>query len=295
MTEIRTRGRLALLVLMALVASLALAGNSDAKSVRPRDTYTGGTVIANWNGTVTGQPWVVLIHGGTWSAGDNVHYEVGMADLFQRYGWATFNIDYPLIPTVTGEVQKLSVLHTVEWIKSNAAAFHIDPNKGTLYGFSSGGHLAALVGLEYPGLVQDIVTASGVTQPQRLADDILGKRPTTEPISPTWGPYGLSRMNQWTGCDYADPACASAWQAFEPQTFITPSSPPMWMISGAADTGVYPEMTGAFDYWLGKQHVERYATIAPGFGHTEAEILTVSANAQSMLRFVIAHVHAGSW
>ncbi|MCA1640528.1 MAG: alpha/beta hydrolase [Acidobacteria bacterium] len=89
------------------------------------------------------RPAVVVVHGGSWSAG-------ARSD-FPRWNWwlvgegyAVFDADYRLAPqpnwrTATGDVKC-----AVGWVRANALRFNVDPQRIALYGRSAGGHLALL-------------------------------------------------------------------------------------------------------------------------------------------------------
>ncbi len=87
---------------------------------------------------------IVVVHGGSWSAGERSDYPLWNEWLAEQ-GYAVFDVDYRLAPqpnwrTATGDVKC-----AVGWIKANAARFAIDPARIALLGRSAGGHLALLV------------------------------------------------------------------------------------------------------------------------------------------------------
>lgn len=86
---------------------------------------------------------VVVVHGGSWNAGERGDFP-RWNEMLARNGYTVFDIDYRIAPqpnflTATGDV-KCAVL----WIKRNAARFQISPGKIVLLGRSAGAHLALL-------------------------------------------------------------------------------------------------------------------------------------------------------
>lgn len=86
---------------------------------------------------------VVVVHGGSWSAGERSDYPL-WNEWLAREGYAVFDVDYRLAPqpnwrTATGDVKC-----AVGWVKANAARFAVDPARVALLGRSAGGHLALL-------------------------------------------------------------------------------------------------------------------------------------------------------
>lgn len=173
--------------------SFAYAGTTD-----PLQSLT-----ATWATGRRHAPWVLTIHGGSWIGGS----QAGVTDavrLFYPRGWQVFNMSYRLGADrltgrpVTWAQQWADVVSARNWIRAHAAAFGIDPSRGTAYGTSAGGHMAAMIGLT--GGFAAVVTVAGVLQPQRLAIDAAGLNPA-EPPTPEMI-YLASRERAMMGCAY---------------------------------------------------------------------------------------------
>jgi acetyl esterase/lipase len=91
-------------------------------------------------------PVIVFLHGGGWSGGTRT-----TGPDFKRYfaqdGFAMASIEYRLTPAVTFPANVEDVRTAVRWLKANAAAHGLDPDRICLWGTSAGGHLAAVAGL----------------------------------------------------------------------------------------------------------------------------------------------------
>lgn len=89
------------------------------------------------------RPAIIVVHGGSWSAGERDDYPK-WNDWLARQGYAVFDIDYRIAPqpnwrTATGDVKC-----AIGWVKANAARYGVDPARVVLLGRSAGGHLALL-------------------------------------------------------------------------------------------------------------------------------------------------------
>ncbi|HEV2803002.1 MAG TPA: alpha/beta hydrolase [Pyrinomonadaceae bacterium] len=89
------------------------------------------------------RPAVVVVHGGSWSAGERSDYPL-WNEWLARQGFAVFDIDYRLAPQPNWQTATGDVKCAIGWVRANAARFGIDPSRVALYGRSAGGHLALL-------------------------------------------------------------------------------------------------------------------------------------------------------
>jgi acetyl esterase/lipase len=93
-------------------------------------------------------PLVVFLHGGSWIHGDKITIRV--VDRFLRrmreegFFVAAVNYTTTLLRGFAGPVSNTE--RALEWLGENADRFGYDPHNMGLYGVSSGGHLALLVG-----------------------------------------------------------------------------------------------------------------------------------------------------
>lgn len=234
-------------------------------------------------------PWVILIHGGSWINGKRRSMDRA-ADVFYRHGWQTFNIDYRRGAHVSWPMQQRDLLAAYRWITGHARAFGLDLSRGSVYGFSAGGHMAAWLGNREPRL-SSIVTVSGVLQPQRVADDDAGARPDTEPTTPQMHRLHLREIDMM-GCDWTagttlttqpsarpgiqpwqpgrpDSLCGARWASFLPGQSITTHSPPVYMLQGDLDLRVPHPTPDAYGWHLGRAHVGHVVVHVAGLGHTQ--------------------------
>ena len=91
-------------------------------------------------------PAVLLIHGGAWKRGDRGQVE-GLAERIAARGYLVVNTTYRLVPDHVWPAQLRDVQQALRWMRSGAgAARGIDPARIGAFGYSAGGHLAALLG-----------------------------------------------------------------------------------------------------------------------------------------------------
>lgn len=93
-------------------------------------------------------PMVIAIHGGGWQIGERERYD-NWGTYLTRHGYGLFSIDYRL--SAPGRKTYPEAVHdcraAVQFIRSSAARFNLDPDRLALIGDSAGGHLASLVAL----------------------------------------------------------------------------------------------------------------------------------------------------
>lgn len=90
------------------------------------------------------RPGVLLIHGGAWTSGDKRNMSDHARELAQA-GYVVVNINYRLAPACKYPAQIDDCRRALAWMDSVAAQYHIDPQRLAVYGYSAGGHLAALL------------------------------------------------------------------------------------------------------------------------------------------------------
>lgn len=93
-----------------------------------------------------GRPAVMLIHGGGWRHGDKEHY-TDAAERLAGAGFVAATINYRLVPGGIYPAMVQDCLCALAYLRANADAYGLDPERIAVAGYSAGAHLAALVGL----------------------------------------------------------------------------------------------------------------------------------------------------
>jgi len=96
--------------------------------------------------SVRPRPVVVHIHGGGWSGGDKTQALSGLMVAADKYDYIGFTIGYRLTGEASWPAQINDCKAGIRWIKSQAAKYHLDPDKIAVWGHSAGGHLVSLLG-----------------------------------------------------------------------------------------------------------------------------------------------------
>lgn len=91
-------------------------------------------------------PALIMVHGGGWRSG-NKSMQVPMAEMIAQRGVVTVAVEYQLSLEAPYPAAVYNIKAAIRWMRANADAYGIDPNRIAISGCSAGGHLAALVGL----------------------------------------------------------------------------------------------------------------------------------------------------
>jgi acetyl esterase/lipase len=101
-------------------------------------------------------PVVIVIHGGGWANRSRDDMTPISQDLAQR-GYAVMNLDYRFAPKYTFPAQLDDLQQARSWLAANAEHYQLDLNRVNAWGYSSGAHLAALLGGQQQGSSTDPV------------------------------------------------------------------------------------------------------------------------------------------
>ena len=104
------------------------------------------------------RPAVLLIHGGGWAEPERRSQMASIAEKLAARGYVVFNTTYRLSPTWTWPAALGDLRQALHWMVTESAEWGIDPDRLATFGYSAGGHLAALVGLA-PGPGQPEIKA----------------------------------------------------------------------------------------------------------------------------------------
>ncbi len=88
---------------------------------------------------------VLVIHGGDWSEGERGDMSDVCKYLAER-GFAAITVDYRLAPQYRFPAPLHDLQQAVRWLRARAESLNVDADRIGVYGYSSGGHLAALLG-----------------------------------------------------------------------------------------------------------------------------------------------------
>ncbi len=87
-------------------------------------------------------PVIIWIHGGAWNSGSKKNCPIAFLAANQV---AIVSMDYRLTSEAPFPAQLHDCKSVVQWIRANARAYNLDPNRIGAFGASAGGHLALLL------------------------------------------------------------------------------------------------------------------------------------------------------
>ncbi|WP_438492527.1 alpha/beta hydrolase fold domain-containing protein [Paenibacillus sp. IHBB 3054] len=91
-------------------------------------------------------PVMVYIHGGGWNHGDRKQALASICSYVTKRGYIGVSLDYRLTPEAPFPAQIQDVKLAIRYLRAHAAEYHLDPSRIGVWGTSSGGHLASLLG-----------------------------------------------------------------------------------------------------------------------------------------------------
>lgn len=91
------------------------------------------------------RPVVLMIHGGGWANRSRGDMD-GISRKLMQQGYAVLNVNYRFAPRYTYPAQVHDLQQALQWISENANRYRLDLDRVNTWGYSSGAHLAALIG-----------------------------------------------------------------------------------------------------------------------------------------------------
>ncbi len=166
-------------------------------------------------------PIVLFVYGGSWSDGNRSNYEfVGRA--FAASGYLTLVMDYRLHPEHKFPAFVEDVALAISWAEHQGARFGGDPSSIFVVGHSAGAYNASLAILDSRYLKDANANPSAVRGVATLA-----------------GPFDFLPLD--TDVTIATFGSVNDLASTQPINFVRPDSPPFLLLSGIADTTVYPK------------------------------------------------------
>jgi len=187
-------------------------------------------------GTISGAPVMVYVHGGAWVIGDKREQGKPMLYELVARGWVGVAINYRLSPRATWPDHVVDCKRAVAWVKEHIAEFGGDPGFVALSGGSAGGHLAALVALtagvtEWQPGFESADTSVDACVPFYGVMDMTGSKEGS-------GAYGRGlldllerRVMKTTAAEHPE-----VFVAASPISRVHPGAPPFFVLHGTNDT-----------------------------------------------------------
>lgn len=218
-----------------------------------------------------------MVHGGGWSSRSRDDMRAS-AERFARAGFGVFNISHRFAPEFTYPAQLTDLQAAVSWMRQNADQLGLNPDWIAGYGYSSGAHLVALLGLLDPASAH----YQAGTDLQAL---VLGGAPTDLRRF-----QGGKLIPQFLGTDFENgfPIYAEA----SPVTHLSSDDPPTFLYHGGMDALVSADYAREFSAAASQVGVPTELYIAPLHGHVSMFLLRAGAE-QKAIRFLLGQIPAG--
>ena len=271
---------------VTLMPTVTLAG--DAISSRPAVVREYDVVYA----TVGGEklrldmarpkgdgpfPCVVCLHGGAWKMGSRKDLSepfgeisfgipgASLVEVLAAHGYAAVSVSYRLAPKAKFPAQIADAKTAVRYLRENAKALRVDPDRVAALGFSAGGHLAALLG------------TTGDKPDARLDGKLYPDQSSeVDCVVDFFGPADLSLYSKTPGIERIifRPLLGALfddnpliYQLASPLSHVTKGDPPFLLIHGTADLIVPVLHSELLHKKLQRVGVESVLLPMPGKGH----------------------------
>ncbi len=193
-------------------------------------------------------PAVLLVHGGGWTGGDTRWHMNRIARKLARSGYFVLNVTYRQAPDWTYPAPVEDLREALKWLWRNAEAERIDVSRIAVFGYSAGGYLGAMVGLDGDSGVRAIVAGAAPSDLTFYRDGDL--------------------VAQFLGARYHE--APALFHDASPVNHVTTKSPPVFLYHGEEDELVKLEHTLAMVAALEVKGVPHKVFWIPGRGHIGA-------------------------
>jgi acetyl esterase/lipase len=251
-------------------ASLTVVGGATPSHAKPvivattnQAFGTNGQRIDLYTPKVNARTTAVLfIHGGGFTTGSKADM-TGHAKLFAQSGFVTASMDYRLSPRFPAPAAMIDVNEAVDWLRARPGVSRV-----VVMGYSAGGTLALMSGLQRPKSVAAIICAAGPTD--------LAALMATTPF-----PRLKAELSAYVG--RSSPSTVSPIA----QSFA--AAPPIFLIHGDKDKLVPIAQSVAMAQKLRASNANLLLKVIPGVGH---EVLLPNPHFAEILRDISKYLIA---
>ncbi len=182
------------------------------------------------------RPAIVFIHGGGWSGGRKTDALGRLLPFAASGDYFCMSVEYRLSGEATWPAQIHDCKAAIRWLKTNAAKYHVDPEKIGVWGGSAGGHLVSMLGLT--GNVKELEGQSGSPEPSsRVACvvDFCGPSDflAIAKLKADAGRHAFGPVEKLLGGPIAEKQDLA--RAASPVTYVSKDAPPFLIVHGTAD------------------------------------------------------------
>lgn len=207
------------------------------------------------------RPAVLLVHGGGWQGRTRGDME-SLAQRLAARGFVAMNVSYRLAPAYQFPAQLRDLEQAFEWLREAAPRYGVDPERIGAFGYSAGGHLAALLGTMGSGeaRLRAVVAGGAPTDLRKIARG---------PIVPQFLGATLQERPE-------------VYAAASPIARVSADAAPMFLYHGAADWLVDRSHAEDMKRALDAAQVRAELRLVPFLGHFLTFALARSAEDEAM-------------
>jgi acetyl esterase/lipase len=207
-------------------------------------------------------PLVVWIHPGGWQSGSK---EQIRALYLTTKGYAVASVNHRLLQHALFPAQIHDCKAAIRWLRAHAKEYRVNPNRIGVWGSSSGGTLAAVLG-----------TSTGVREVEGTERGNLDQSSRVQAVCDWFGPSDVKALAATNPAAYSAMAKALGTTLEEqkermllasPVTYVSPNAAPFLIMHGDKDMRVPVSQSQLLADALKKAGVEVTLKIIPGAGH----------------------------
>jgi acetyl esterase/lipase len=213
---------------------------------------------------------IVFLHGGGWMGGNKADGAARLLPFVRSGRYAGVSAGYRLSRDATWPAQIHDVKAAIRWVRANAGAHGLDPDRIAVWGRSAGGHLALMLGTsgDVPALEGELGPHRGVSSRVSGVANFFGP---TDFLAEIGQPSDLDRTRPdapealLIGGPLLDrPATA---RAASPVSYVGSDDPPVLTVHGTDDRTVPYDQGVRIDAALRRAGVPSTLVTIEGGGH----------------------------
>jgi len=170
------------------------------------------------------RPAVMFIHGGGWRIGSKEDY-TRAAKRLAGSGFVAATINYRLVPDGEYPAAVQDCVCALSFLRANADAYGLAPDRVAVWGYSAGGHLASIVG-------------DAADHPEHVPDCASGATGLPAAVVSGAGRQDLAAEEHWWITDFLGGTPDEVPERYEtasPITHVRPGLPPYLFVVGEDD------------------------------------------------------------
>ncbi len=229
------------------------------------------------------RPAVLLVHGGGWENRGRSDMD-GVAERLAGRGFVVMNVAYRFAPSYRFPAPLHDLQHAMRWLRAYAAKYAVDPERIGAFGYSAGGHLAALLGT--------------VSDGDALDQPYGGRETRVQAVVAGGAPLDLRKFTggrlvpQFLGATLAENPALFATAS--PLVHVTREDAPMFLYHGGWDDLVDRSHSEDMKRALDQAGVHAELRIVPLLGHVATFLLARGTEAEAIEFLAIALRSSGA-